>query len=89
MYIWGKGRVAGRVGSSQTFCRHSRVGSGQRFARSGLRKVTRGQLWSRDHSQYMRLLTLILPSVEGVEIGPVELKIWVCAQLRAMGTPET
>ena len=35
MYIWGKGRAAGRVGSGQTFCRQSRVGSGQRFAGSG------------------------------------------------------
>ena len=30
MYIWGKGRATG-----QTFCRQSRVGSGQRFVGSG------------------------------------------------------
>ena len=35
MYIWEKGRAAGRVGSGQTFCLQSRVGSGQRFAGSG------------------------------------------------------
>ena len=29
MYIWGKGRAAGRVGSGQSFCRQSRVGSGR------------------------------------------------------------
>ena len=28
MYIWGKGQAAGQVGSGQTFCRQSRVGSG-------------------------------------------------------------
>ena len=33
--LWGKGRVAGQVGLGQTFCRQSRVGSGQRFAGSG------------------------------------------------------
>ena len=49
MYIWGKGRAAGRVGSGQTFCRQSRVGSGRvNFSAgrvgSGPRKVTRGQL---------------------------------------------
>ena len=38
--------VLTRVGSGQTFCQQSRVGSGQRFAGSGPRKVTRGQLWS-------------------------------------------
>ena len=51
MYIWGKGWVAGRVGSGQTFCRQSRVGSGRVNVSpgrvgSGPRKVTRGQLWS-------------------------------------------
>ena len=40
----GSGRGSGRVGSGQTFCRQSRVGSGQRFAGLGPRKVTRGQL---------------------------------------------
>ena len=49
MYIWGKGRVAGRLGSGQTFCRQSRVGSGRVNVSpgrvgSGPRKVTRGQL---------------------------------------------
>ena len=39
MHIWG------RVGSGQTFCQQSRVGLSQRFAGSGPRKVTRGQLW--------------------------------------------
>ena len=29
MYIWGKGWAAGRVGSGQTFCQQSRVGSGR------------------------------------------------------------
>ena len=47
MYIWGKGRAAGRVGSD-FFVRNR--GSGQRFAESGQvgsgpRKVARGQLW--------------------------------------------
>ena len=37
--------VGPRVGSGQTFCQQSWVGSGQRFAESGPRKVTRGQLW--------------------------------------------
>ena len=51
MYIWGKGCVAGRVGSGQTFCRQSRVGSGRVNVSpgrvgSGPRKVTRGQLCS-------------------------------------------
>ena len=50
MYIRGKARVAGRVGSGQTFCRQSRVGSGRVSVspgrvESGPRKVTRGQLW--------------------------------------------
>ena len=46
MYIWGKGQDPGRVGSGQTFCRQSRVGSGQvsGFDGSGPRKVARGQL---------------------------------------------
>ena len=35
MYILGKERVAGRVGSGQTFCRQLRVRSGQRLAGSG------------------------------------------------------
>ena len=35
LYIFGKGRAAGRAGSGQTFCQQSRVGSGQRFAGSG------------------------------------------------------
>ena len=39
------------VGSGQTFCRQSRVGSGQRFGGSGPRKVTRGQLWVLHRSQ--------------------------------------
>ena len=43
MYIWGKGRAAGWVGSGQTFCLQSRVGSGRR-------KVTRGQLWNLSRS---------------------------------------
>ena len=44
-----EGRVGPRVGSGRTFCRQSRVGSGQRFAGfgSGPRKVTREQLWNR------------------------------------------
>ena len=40
----GKDRAAGRVGSGQTFGQQSRVGSGQRYAGSGPKKVTRGQL---------------------------------------------
>ena len=49
MHIWGKGRAAGRVGSGQTFCRHSRVGSGRINVSPGRvgsspRNVTRGQL---------------------------------------------
>ena len=36
MYIWGKGRGAGRVGSGQTFSAIAGwVGSGQRFDGSG------------------------------------------------------
>ena len=35
MYIWGKGRVAGRVGSDFLSAIAGRVGSGQRFAGSG------------------------------------------------------
>ena len=37
MYIWGKGRAAGWVGSGQTFCLKSRIGlgRGQRFVGSG------------------------------------------------------
>ena len=50
MYIWGKGRAAGRVGSGQTFCRQSRVGSGRvnvSPGRVGSKKSDpRGQLWS-------------------------------------------
>ena len=34
----GSGRGSGRVGPSQTFCRQSRVGSGQRFAGSDPKK---------------------------------------------------
>ena len=44
MYIWGKGRAACRVGSDFLSAIAGRVGSGQGFAGSGLRKVTRGQL---------------------------------------------
>ena len=44
MYIWEKGRAAGWVGSGQTFCRQSRVGSTFRRVGQGPRKVTRGQL---------------------------------------------
>ena len=56
MYIWGKGRAAGRVGSGQTFCRQSRVGSGRVNVSpgrvgSGPRKVTRGQLWAKSTVQ--------------------------------------
>ena len=40
MYIWGKGRAAGRV---KLFVGNR--GSGQNFAESGPKKVTRGQLW--------------------------------------------
>ena len=40
MHIWGKGRAAGRVGSDFLSSIASRVGSGQRFAGSGPRKVT-------------------------------------------------
>ena len=29
MYMWEKGRAAGRVGSGQTFCLQWRVGSGR------------------------------------------------------------
>ena len=39
MYIWGNGRAVGR-----SFCRQARVRLGQRFAGSGPKKVTRGQL---------------------------------------------
>ena len=35
MYIWGKGRAAGRVGSDFLSVIAGRVGSGQRFAGSG------------------------------------------------------
>ena len=35
MYIWGKGRAAGRVGSDILPAIAARVGSGQRFAGSG------------------------------------------------------
>ena len=35
MYIWEKGRVAGRVGSDFLSAIAGRVGSGQRFAGSG------------------------------------------------------
>ena len=35
MYIWGKGRAAGRVGSDFLSAIAGRVGSGQRFAGSG------------------------------------------------------
>ena len=53
MYIWGKGRAAGRVGSDFLSASAGRVGSGQRFAGSGRvgsgpRKVTRGQLCAGD-----------------------------------------
>ena len=46
----GKGRAAGRVGSGQTFCRQSRVGSGRvnvspGRGRVGSKKSDRGQLW--------------------------------------------
>ena len=41
MYIWGKGWAAGRVRRFVSNC-----GSGLRFAGSGPRKVTRGQLWN-------------------------------------------
>ena len=54
MYIWGKGRAAGRVGSDFLSAIAGRVGSGQRFAGSGRvgpRKVTRGQLWDETVSQ--------------------------------------
>ena len=35
MYIWGKGRAAGRVGSDFLSAIAGRVGSGQRFTGSG------------------------------------------------------
>ena len=44
MYIWGKGRAAGWVVLDFLSAIAGRVGSGQRFAGSGPRKVTRGQL---------------------------------------------
>ena len=49
MFIWGKGRAAGQVGSGRVilFVGNQRVGSGQRFAGSGPRKGTRGQLCHR------------------------------------------
>ena len=46
----GEGRPSGLVGSGlvgSKFCRQSWVGSGQRFAGSGPRKVIRGQLWAK------------------------------------------
>ena len=51
----GKGRAAGRVGSGQTFCRQSRVGSTFRRVGSGPRKVTRGQLCNACTKQSTRL----------------------------------
>ena len=35
MYIWGKGRAVGRVGSDYLSAIAGQVGSGQRFAGSG------------------------------------------------------
>ena len=45
MYIWGKGRAAGLVGSDFLSAIVDRVGSTFRRVGSGPRKVTRGQLW--------------------------------------------
>ena len=69
MYIWGKGRAAGRVGSSQTFCRQSRVGSGRvnvSPGRVGLgpRKVTRGQLWYIQTVVYGRGFIMVLQAIQ-------------------------
>ena len=44
MYIWGKGRAAGRVGSDFLPAIAGRVGSTFRRVGSGPRIVTRGQL---------------------------------------------
>ena len=52
-------------GSGQTFCRQSRVGSTFQRVGSGLRKVTRGQLWNdtillgrvKDELQELQLAT--------------------------------
>ena len=48
MYIKGKGRAAGRVGSDFLSRIARRVGSTFRWVGSGPRKVTRGQICSED-----------------------------------------
>ena len=44
MYIWEKGRAAGRVGSGQTFCHQSRVGS--TFRRVGSDPIKKSDPWT-------------------------------------------
>ena len=68
MYIWRKVGAAGQVGSGQTFCRQSHVGSGRVNVSpgrvgSGPRKVTRGQLCDRR------------TSVQWIPIGGLVLKL--------------
>ena len=58
MYICGKSRAAGRVGSGQTFCRQSRVGrvgSGQRFAGSILNWIELIALTKNKEFQLLRM----------------------------------
>ena len=52
MYIKGKGRAAGRVGSDFLSAIAGRVGSTFRRVGSGPRKVTRGQLWYKLRNKY-------------------------------------
>ena len=79
MYIWGKGRAAGRVGSDFLTVIAGRVGSGRVNVSpgrvgSGPRKVTRGQLCyipvynSHTYSKRSKLLqsTMLLPNCEGL-----------------------
>ena len=54
MYIWGKGRAAGRVGSGQTFCRQPRVGSGRV-------NVSPGRVGSKKSDPWTTLHHLICP----------------------------
>ena len=71
MYIWRKGRAAGRVGSDQTFCRQSRVGSGRvnvSPARVGSKKsdpwTTLG--WSDGNTMRISLVNRVPGSVRGL-----------------------
>ena len=52
MYIWGKGRAVGRVGSGQIFCRQSRVGSGRV-------NVSPGRVGSKKSDPWTTLVGLI------------------------------